>query len=95
MSKKKYYFENEDSEFVYTKEYFIENEISEVIEAIPDRLDSEMMFCKYYAEFGETGNCGKVCDHYDPCNGKNGKCKYYSKNCFVPGKKINLNTIKK
>lgn len=94
MSKEKYYFENEDDEFCYTAEYFIENGITEVYEAKKDKLDNHTMFCKEHLEFGETGECGQQCEDYDPCNGKSGKCKHYSKMCYTPtGKKINLNNL--
>lgn len=34
-------------------------------------------FCREFQEVGESGNCGKACDKYQPNNGKNGRCNHY------------------
>jgi hypothetical protein len=36
-----------------------------------------VFYCREFGEFGEKGvSCGKECESYAPCNGKNGKCKH-------------------
>ena len=91
---RKLYFESADSEMCYPLEYFrnkYKDEMNyELYEAVKDKLDSDIFWCYEFAEFGETGTCGKVCPRYEPCNGKSGKCKHYSKIGYVHGEKITI-----
>lgn len=34
-------------------------------------------FCKEFQACGEVGECGRMCEKYNPMNGKNGRCKHY------------------
>lgn len=94
----KYYFEDSESEFCHTLAYFKEkwksemNQTVELYEAEYDGLGSDLFWCKEFSEFNETGEgiCGKQCEKYEPCNGKNGKCRHYSKDSYIHGKKISF-----
>ena len=36
-----------------------------------------VFYCREFGEFGEKGvSCGKECESYAPCNGRNGKCRH-------------------
>lgn len=39
-------------------------------------IGSDYFYCKEFQEVGEKGYCGKVCEKYEPRNGKNGICKH-------------------
>lgn len=84
MSKPKYYFRNEDDEMCYTKKYWVpilKDEGLKEIEMYEAKLlkDEQYFFCKAVLECGEKGNCGKGCEDYEPCNGKNGRCRHMGK----------------
>lgn len=76
-----YYFQEHD-ERCYPKQYHLdymqENRIKEmtVFEAKRE-TGTGMFYCKEYDEVGEVGeDCGKMCPHYKPLNGKSGRCKH-------------------
>lgn len=95
-AKIKYYFESLDDEYCYTLEKFKnimrEDNLASMVlyEAIKEKCDEGVFFCKYYGEWGETGDCGKQCKEYKPCNGKNGRCKFYSKDNYFTGNKTTI-----
>ena len=77
----KYYnFPSPDEEdLVSPIDYFIamvEDNDSIIIEEQKRDYGNGFMWCKEYSEHIENGDgsCGRFCDHYNPCNGKNGKC---------------------
>lgn len=83
----KYYFSNLDDmscfPLAYYKEFMKENDIDE-IEVFEAKMEigSGTYYCTEYGECGEVGNgCGKICDKYEPRNGKNGRCKH-SRNTY-------------
>ena len=91
----KYYFRKND-ERCYTKEYHLDwmkdNELTEmeVYEAVPEH-GTGMFTCAEFGEIGEVGEgCGKMCDMYQPRNGKNGICKSYRTPYGQTDKKITL-----
>lgn len=82
---KKLYFQiyNKEShdDFCYQIGHFkemarIDNEPVMVRRAAPI-IGSGLMWCRALAECIESGNgdCGKICAYYNPCNGKNGRCR--------------------
>lgn len=91
------YFENQDAEYCYTKEHFIEkmkeNNIDsmEVLKAVPDKIDS-IFWCKAIGEVVDSDYdpCGKVCENYEPRNGKSGCCKHYKKTLYTHGDKTTI-----
>jgi tagatose-1,6-bisphosphate aldolase non-catalytic subunit AgaZ/GatZ len=94
MSKKKYFFENEDSENCYTGAYFQhkmkEEEITEltVLEAIKSK-EKQYIYCTEVDTCGEASECGKQCEAYEPRNGKNGCCKH-RRAIYEHGKEVTL-----
>lgn len=94
----KYYFEKsavlaDDETGAYTKDYFIERMKEEgltEIEVFPAIMMKGEDF-GWCSEFGDaievrSGDCGRFCEHYNPRNGKNGRCRH-SKNCYEPADK--------
>lgn len=82
MSKK--YFRNEDDELCYPLsshyDYMRDNDLKtlKVFEAKQD-IDSGFFYCTVHFEVGTVGEgCGKMCEKYQPRNGKNGRCKFSS-----------------
>lgn len=73
----KLYFETEDSEFAYQIEHFDEvmERPFELFEAVPCKVEG-FFFCKAVNGCAEEGECGRLCDDYDPCNGKSGMCRH-------------------
>jgi len=95
----KYYFKNDD-EPCYTLSYWLEytheNNISEmeVFEAKKD-IGSGHFFCKEFSQHGTVGDtCGRLCDKYNPRNGKKGICKHH-RYTYECGKSIILKLNKK
>jgi len=98
MSKKKYYFENEDSENCYTEAWFqdkmSEEEITEltVLEAHQSK-ENGYFYCKAIGEVcskpPEGEPCGRDCSDYDPRNRKNGCCRYHG-NIYEHGEEVTL-----
>lgn len=77
------YFRKDNDENCFTieshKAFMHENGIKELkIYEAKRETGTGLFFCKYYFAPGEVNQaCGKVCQSYDPNNGKNGRCKYY------------------
>ena len=78
----KYYFQEHDGD-CYTLDYHLdcmkENDIKEmeVFEGIIAR-GIGYFFCQADHEMGEVGYCGKMCEDYQPRNGKSGICKHHN-----------------
>jgi hypothetical protein len=94
MAKPKFYFRRFDDELCFTEKYHLENMKDEgikelqVFEAKPF-WDEQYFFCRAVNECGEKGNCGKECEDYEPCNGKNGRCRHMGK-FYEPGNAVTL-----
>lgn len=90
----KYFFnEGSSKENVYDLEYFkkyLPESNGEIIlrEAVRE-FHSGFFYCSEFGEVGESAGseCGKLCNKYQPRNGKNGRCRY-SQNTFVEGDRI-------
>jgi len=71
--KKKFYFEDEDSENAHSEEFFKDQMKSEgitemkVLEAVPTTYEtSDFVYCKESQECVEKIDCRKNCDCYSP-----------------------------
>ena len=84
----------DESEYVFTLDDFKailkdEGEISMEIEAVKREYGGNM-WCRRAERFIEKGDCGRVCDTYQPCNGKNGRCRNLQNGFKKTGKKFLL-----
>lgn len=64
---------------VYPLDYFIstiEDNDSMIIEECKRDYGNGFMWCKEFGEHIESGDgsCGILCEHYNPCNGRTGRC---------------------
>lgn len=96
----KYYFQTPQSEMCHPLSYF-QNIYKKVLgkgqkiilyEAIPYSMPN-IMWCKKFESAGDTGNCGKQCELYEPKNKKSGCCKHYSRTFYEPSNKPTEITI--
>lgn len=93
----KFYFEEND-ERCYTLDYFkwyMKKYSLKYLKLREAKIEygNGFFFCTKYSEIGESGeNCGKVCEHYQPRNGKNGLCKFW-RNTYEPTDKIKILTL--
>jgi hypothetical protein len=80
----KYYFDDlDDSGSCYTLDYFKEqleeNQLPEMKLRVAKMVKGEpFYYCNYFMDCFESDedSCGKFnCEHYNPRNGKNGRCK--------------------
>lgn len=46
----------------------------ELFEAKRAAPNDQFFFCRHYGMTGEKGQCGRMCENYNPRNGKNGCC---------------------
>jgi len=99
MKKPKTYFSDIDDEFSHSKIWLLERmkerEITELkVNEAKRVIGSDFYFCKIYDTVGERcgdfNDCGKMCDDYEPRNGKSGCCKHRGF-CYEPGKEFILN----
>ena len=99
MKRKKFYFQDSDSEMCYNEDYFQDiihmngMEEMEVFEAIPAIIGGGVFWCKehLFCSDDSRDTCGRHnCDQYDPRNGKNGRCKHHDIWLFEYGNKITL-----
>jgi hypothetical protein len=90
---RKLYFRNEDSERCHELSYFKSDmkdagvkEMSVFrAKAVPT---VDYFWCSAADEACEKSEtlCGKICEDYQPRNGKNGRCRFHS-HCYEPGEK--------
>lgn len=87
----KYYFETEESEKAYTLDYFLARlqRPFTLFESIPAKVEG-FFYCKWSEEVGKEGYCGRMCEGYDPRNGKSGICKHKG-GLYEPGKAVLFN----
>jgi len=99
MKKIKTYFSKLSEEFSQIKEWLL-NEMKECgitelrVNEAKRIVGSEFYFCEAFYAIGEKNSidydgCGKVCDEYEPRNGKSGCCRHRSF-CYESGKKFIL-----
>ena len=89
------YYMCDESEYVFTLDDFkvqLEEEGEESIEIKEVKRDyGGEMWCRRAERFVEKGECGRVCDTYEPCNGKNGRCRNLENGFRKTGKRFLLN----
>lgn len=92
--KTKLYFRHKDDEHCFNKEFHFEKgklngqQTVVLYEAVPEKLDG-VFFCRATEVVGEDdGGCGKLCEFYDPRNGKSGMCRHKDKTTYSPGKEV-------
>ena len=85
----KFYFEEDGSEeFCYLLQHFeerIEDGEEEILLRLAKReYGADFMWCKFLGEPIETGvgNCGRICEDYEPRNKISGRCVHLV-NCFA------------
>jgi len=88
------YFMTDDSEYVFTLDYFKEMLIDDELEEmelleVKSDIGGEM-WCSRKEYFIESGDCGCLCPQYNPCNGKNGRCRHLKNGFVLTGKKFLL-----
>ena len=67
----------------------VEDNDSLIIEEQKRDYGCEFMWCAEYGEYVLRGDneCGLLCEQYNPCNGKNGRCSKL-KNTFTGSRKM-------
>ena len=89
------YYMCDESEYVFTLDDFktmLEDEEEEEMEIEEVKRDyGGNMWCRRGENFIEEGDCGRICDTYEPCNGKNGRCRNLENGFKKTGKKFLLN----
>ena len=89
------YYIAEDGEYIMESESFKEQLIEDDLEEI-ELLEMERniggpMWCESQEDFVEKGvDCGRFCKHYEPCNGKSGRCKSLKNGYVLNGKEFLL-----
>ncbi len=78
------FFFRDDDDTCYTLQsqidYMIDNFINEMDLWLAEReTNVPYFFCKHFGECGDKSEsgCGKLCEGYNPRNGKSGVCKHY------------------
>jgi len=97
----KYWFDKKHPESCYPikrhrEEMLENNEPERTLIGAKAIIGEGIYYCTKYGEPGDSGDgmCGKICDGYNPRNGKNGRC-LHSGYCYEPTKetktiKINI-----
>ena len=89
----KYFTESLDTDGVQTLEFYkseLDDDLKEIELLEMERDIGGEMWCDERFEFVEKGDCGKWCDHYQPCNGKSGRCRNLKNGFTMTGKKFIL-----
>ena len=77
----------EDGEQLYTLDHFCDGDI--LLETKRD-IGGEM-WCSLEGDFVGNDGCYEGCGNYNPCNGKNGRCRNLKHRYIETGKKYILN----
>lgn len=91
--KKALYFRTEEGEWCQTLDAHIEDaeseglETIELFEAVPEKV-AGFFWCRAVGEVSEEGTCGKLCDDYEPKNGKSGMCRHKYNTLYTTGAKV-------
>lgn len=98
MPKLYFRFDNEERCYPLSShiEYMKENNINhmEVVEAKVE-YGTGFFFCHHFYEVGESNDtCGKICEAYNPRNGKNGVCTHHG-NVYEKTDKSKILKLKK
>lgn len=77
------YFMEGDDECCYSKQTILRIMKEEGIKTLTvyeakAEFRTGYFYCKHFDEMGESnGTCGRLCEAYQPNNGRNGRCKHY------------------
>ena len=85
----RYFMEKEYGEMVYAIDEFkdrIYDGEKEIILLEMKRDYGGEMWCRENKDFVGKGDCGCFCTDYNPCNGKNGRCRYLENGFVETGK---------
>lgn len=90
--KNKLYFGGKDEEYCFSKQYWIdrmkEAGETEMKAFLAKAVSSpDYFFCQAVDEMGEKGSCGKLCEDYEPRNGRSGICKHNGR-LYYPYKEV-------
>ena len=85
----------DEHECVYPIDYFVdvvEDNETIIIEEQKREYGVGWMWCKEYSDHVESGDgsCGAFCDHYNPCNGRSGRCRKLVDTCIGSGKMVKV-----
>ncbi len=85
----------DEHECVYPIDYFVamvEDNDSIIIEEQKRDYGNGFMWCKVHETHIESGDgsCGILCPHYDPCNGRTGRCSQLINTVTGSGKMIKI-----
>jgi len=89
----KKYFYNSDEDIIqplsYWKKKSKKNGLTIILEEEKRDMGGEM-WCEISQDFilGHDFPCGNLCNYYDPCNGKSGRCAHLKNGFIGTGKKI-------
>lgn len=100
MSSTKFYFNaaDEDDEFYGTVAWHkadmrAKGEIERTLYRAKPEPTTHFFWCRHYNEVCGVGDdffpCGKGCAHYQPRNGKNGRCRHHT-NCMEPNNRESI-----
>ena len=88
------YYMCDESEYIFTLDDFktmLEDEEEEKMEIETVKREyGGNMWCRRGERFIEKGDCGRICEDYQPCNGKNGRCRNLENGFIRTGKKFIL-----
>lgn len=99
--KKKLFYGKEGDEIYYRTCKYLQaeaNELDKQIEVTEMQIDkSGERWCnkKSILQPELREKCGKFCSDYNPCNGKNGKCRFLGKTVIETGNKFILKPVRK
>ena len=84
------YFMEELDEYTWPLQHFIDEDEDNIILFEMKRDIGGEMWCDIDQLFVDD-YCGNTCNDYNPCNGKNGRCRNLKNGFVETGKKYKLN----
>jgi hypothetical protein len=94
--KEELYFETGGEGYCYPLSHFYDRicdgEKEIFLKLAKREIGSGFMWCKIESEFVESrsGTCGEFCEHYNPRNGKSGRCVHLDNSFIAIGKDLIL-----
>lgn len=87
----RYFTESMDTDGVQSLDFFKSELDEERIELLEMKKDiGGRMWCDEEYFFVDKGDCNTWCKHYQPCNGKSGRCRNLKNGFIQTGKKFIL-----
>lgn len=90
------FFDSKDAECCYPLIHHISHRIieqgfKEMTLFLAEPVNSaDFFFCRNYGMTGEKGSCGRMCEGYQPRNGKSGVCKHFGRMYENTGKEFKV-----